>query len=191
MFEMYRNLLPIANECKEEEKTCIENYQKTKDPTFLSKMFIVHFPIYLQIVDLYWGVSSEDKASFCIEELHKAMLDYNSERNVKFSSFSSVYLRNRLRTETQALSTAKRKMLNNYAELNDSMVIEEDFSRPIIEFDLMRAGLTPNELSYCLFVLNSGNTVVDSDFARIKNISSAAVHYIKNSLKTKLKFLVV
>lgn len=196
MHNTYQNLLPLSSPTVT-DGDCIVNYQENQNPIYLSTVFIRHFPMILQLANNYWGLSMEDKASFCLEEVHRALLGFSSEHSTKFSTFLFSYVKNRLRTETQSLSTDKRRSIyftNDEGDqelffgLSDSKEITEE---PELLLSIADSALTENEKAYCAYVIRNNIYATASDFAKQQNISSAAVHYIREALQLKIGSVLV
>lgn len=183
-------------------------YKETEDAILLSYAFCKLYPLIRTTCNKYFGLTDEDKSSFALEELHKAMLDYRRSGGAQLQTLFNRYLDRRLRAETQMLNYDKRKS-NLYAESFEGTIVEDEkgnkedtgysnqlgyeeegFDKVEILLTLAdKAGLTENEFKYCEFIINEVSNVkhiVDSEIASRLNISSAAVHYIKKSLQKKL-----
>lgn len=183
-------------------------YQEEEDAVILSYVFCKHFGLTYTECDKYFGITEEDKASFALEELHKAMHHYRENGGASVITLYSRFLNNRLRTETQALNYDKRKG-NVNAESFEGTLEEDDkgnksstgYSNQLgyeeagfDEAELLlslasKEELTENEYRYCKIIIrdvNDTKNIRDSDIAKRLNISSAAVHYIKKSLQKKI-----
>lgn len=189
MLTTYKNLLPLANG-QLEDKECVERYQATRNPIYLATVFTRHFGMILNVAEAYWGISDEDKASFCLEETHKSMLNFDVDKNTALLTFLVIYLKNRLRTETQAINSDKRKAMNQYVELPLNATSDSTYDASLLKVAVLESNLlTQREKDYCLYVMSTNDWANDSDFARIHHISSAAVFYLKQSLKQKINFV--
>lgn len=181
------------------------SYQEQEDAVLLAYVFCKNFGLTVTITQSYFGLTDEDLASFALEELHKAMLNFKSDGGAKLVTLYSKYLKNRLRVETQSLNYDKRKS-NNLTESFDGPVDEEEngassYSNSMgydegrfNEIELMlsladKVELTENEYRYCEIIVEEVSDVAqikDSEIASRLNISSAAVHYMKKSLQKKI-----
>ena len=149
----------------------------------------------MTITNKYFYLTDQDKASFAVEELHKAMKDFDSTKGAKIQTLFSRYINNRLRTETQSLSYQKRTA-NNTAESYEfaseltNGYDQADYSE--IEFIQMLEQsklLTENELKYCKIVMKDHIDVRDSDVARAMNVTPSAVNQMKKSIFRKFTSL--
>lgn len=205
MYNTYQNFLQIAS-IGLSDNECVLEYQKDQSPICLATIFVRHYPALRQLSDLYWGLTDEDKASFCLEEVHKALLNYSLDRNTKFLTFMYSCVKNRMRTETEALDTDKRReifhrqcfpagksVLINAADktddtwwLNKEAVKENSYMDADLLISIKSSELNKTEKAYCEYAIKNNIYATDSDFAKQQNISSAAVHYIKQSLRLKI-----
>lgn len=167
-------------------------YQDTQDPVILAYVFCKSFPLIVNQANKYFYLTDSDKASFAVEELHRAMMDFQLNKGAKVQTFYSRYLNNRLRSETQALDMDKRKS-NNVAESYEAVVeiksAYDELGYDNVDFvDLLETAfnLSENELKYCKIVMNNTLDVMDSDVAKVIGVSPAAIHYMKKSLAKKL-----
>lgn len=171
-------------------------YQSTRDVVNFAYVFCKLFPYTKTQVDKYFYLTDSDKASFAVEELDKAMLDFKLGQGAKIQTFYSRYLNNRLRSETQLLSHQKRKTNNSCESYEAFMEIRQGYieqgykNSEFIEM-LRHMNLTDNELKYCHIIMNDHIEVKDSDAAKQMGVTSAAVHYLKKNLAKKLHFIVV
>lgn len=190
---IYENLLELAElyEGERDSTEIAEMYQKTQDPIYLSTIFCDYYLYVKSIANQYFNITDEDKGSFALEELHKAMMDYDSSKGAKVETLFITYLRNRLRTETQAMEMQKRRANNSCEDFDDSEVIfygYEDNKLDIaeIEIALKQSELfSDNELAYCRIIMEDDNTK-DSDVAKILEVSASAVHQMKKRIAKKL-----
>jgi|GEM_PF-2589624 DNA-binding CsgD family transcriptional regulator len=165
-------------------------YQETEDPVIFAKVFCDLYPYTLTQVNKYFNLTDEDKASFVLEELHKAMLVYDETKGAKIQTLFSTYLNRRLYAETMMLNHQKRKANYNTGDFEDVEIYqssETDFTK--IEFmeTLKKVdSLTDTELKYCEIVMSEHQEVTDSEVARALDVSPSAIFQLKKRLKTKL-----
>ena len=202
MLETYKNLAPLADS-RISEADCISTYQDNQSPIAFATLFVNHFGALKQLSESYWGITGADKASFCLEELHRAMLTYSPERGAKFLTYLLTCLKNRLRAETQALSYDKRKadylLQESLSKPDDSEVSAfeiVDNQNPFAAAELAvslqnNSDLTENERAYCAFFSTNTVHATASDFARRQGVSSATVHYIRMALRKKITAVMV
>jgi DNA-directed RNA polymerase specialized sigma subunit len=168
------------------------NYQESQDPVLLAVVFCKQYPYILTQVDKYFNLSEADKSSFAVEELHKAMNDFKTEKGAKIQTLFSRYLNRRLYAETNMLNHQKRSA-NNTADSYEEVMIQVtqgydevgysdcDFYNSLIDSEL----LTVNELKYCRIIMRETSKLTDSEVARELNVSPSAVNQMKKALKKK------
>ena len=108
-----RNTLELMKEIingKEEnidEINLIKEYQEKLSPNILAYFYCNNFGIISKTALNYPIISNEDKASFCLQELDKALKRYQLNSNAKFITYFIRCFKNRLRMETEQLLTQK------------------------------------------------------------------------------------
>lgn len=194
MHSTYINLIPLARACTYDKESRVLEYRESRDPLILAKLFVSNYGLITREANKFYGLASEDIASFSMEELHNALTSFDT-RHISTSSFMTYFctcFRNRLRAETQALNYDKRKAMRDYYEYNDDTLkplcqeVACELSA-VLEDESM---FTVRERAYCHYVMSDTVHTKDIDFAIKEDISSAAVHYIKQSLKNKLNYLI-
>jgi hypothetical protein len=172
------------------------DYQATNDPVCLAFVFCKLFPYTILQTNKYHHITTEDKASFAVEELSKAMRDYSPlSKKAKIQTLFDRYLHNRLRMETEKVSFHNRRANNgadNYEFVADKTIYMESQYDQVEFIETLRSmNLSDNALKYCeLIVRTSDNKIKDTDIAKMLGISSTAIHYIKESLVSKLDFAI-
>jgi DNA-binding CsgD family transcriptional regulator len=206
MMETYKQLKDLAALYQGTEDTNLIalQYQEEEDAILLAYTFCKHFGLTVTQCEKYFGLNQDDLASFALEELHKAMMNYRPDGGAKLVTLYSRFLNNRLRTETTNLTYDKRKS-NSMTESFEGTPDEEDgkvgrsvdmgyeeesFSEIEMLMSLADKGeLTENEYRYCEIIIkevSDTTQIKDSEIASRLNVSSAAVHYIKKSLQKKI-----
>lgn len=192
MYTTYKNLLILSDlyEGEETNSNLALKYQQTKDPIFLAVVYTRYYAYIKTTADNYFNLTDADKASFAIEELNKALLDYKLERGAKVQTLFIKYYKNRLRQETQATNLYKRRANNNCDNYETAEIFEgykeSSFGFVELELALEQADLlTENEKMYCKIIMSSDN-VNDSDVAKKLEISPSAIFQIKKRLRTKI-----
>lgn len=179
--ELYKN--PSNNL----EQTVIE-YQQTNDPVCFSFVFCKLFPHMLWRTQNFYMFSPQDKASYCVEQLLKAMTNFDPQKNVKIKTLFDKYLMNKLQNELKFISTSMRKINNETVKLDeDCQIVYMDANLSNVDFleSLKKLSLNDSELRYCQLVMR-GEVEKDSEIARIIGISPAAINYIRSRLRQKL-----
>ena len=184
------------------------DYQVDEDPAKLAYAFVQNYGLAVNISRNYFNLDADDVDAFALQEMHKTLTDFNTDKNTKVVTVFATYFRNRLRTETQALSYDVRKA-NTMADSIDVGAEQDDKGNMVDksplttmgadeqhygEFDLLLSirgndSITENEYKYCEIIMKETSNVPeirDSEMAKRLNISSAAVHYMKKSLAKKL-----
>jgi DNA-binding CsgD family transcriptional regulator len=166
-------------------------YQNNSDPICFSFVFCKLYPYMITQVAKFFYLTSEDKASFCVEELNKAMKDFDFFKANRVQTVFSLYLYNRLRQESSDLSYDKRKANNTSIGYDESGYTDQtyqDISFENIEIleSLASSNLSDKELKYCSLIIKNSGKIIDTDIASILGITSAGVNYIKNSLTKKI-----
>ena len=188
MVQTYKSFKSIEDVRKVSQEQFISEYQATQDPQILARMFCSNVGLIFTTSKEFFNLSSPDVASFSVEELHRALLVFNLERKqAKFSTYFRICLHNRLRKETQALSCTKRKALDKCLSDDDlDLKVFDDLTH--INFQLL-PNLTDQERRFCAF-LSSNTHSLDSDFAKLEKVTSARIHYLRDSLRQKLICLI-
>lgn len=210
MYNTLKNFKQIAILNSEElTPKLVESYKETQDGTILAKVFVKYFAHFKNVADRYFGLTDEDRASYIVEELHGAMMNYDSNKG-SIGTLASRYIANRLRCETEAINADKRKSTlesdSFEAKIEEGARGIEGAREDEIVFesvDLIDSlDLTPNEKEFCkIFLLDrtqelanpendttvgSKLKVMNTEIATLLNISPTAVKNIKDSLKKKL-----
>jgi hypothetical protein len=211
MMNTYNQLKELAGLYQGTEDTNLIalKYQDTEDAVLLAYTFCKHIGVAYTQSEKFFGLTPEDLESFALEELHKAMMNYDADKGASLTTLYSKFLCNRLRAETQANNYDKRKCNNNAISFEGSLETEDGESTLGVQFKMgfddarfddidtfmelvENVDLTPNEYRYCeIYIRKVTDTtqVNDSDIAHMLGISSAGVHHIKKKLKQKFSML--
>jgi hypothetical protein len=184
-------------------------YLIDEDPIKLAFMFCKLFPLIMNQTGKYFNLTESDKASFAVEELHNAMMDFEKDQGAKIYTFYSRYLNARLRNETVALAQDKRKSdyvsesyeaitqattdasgrkdkVKAMAEINAGMIETGYDNVELMDLLENEMKLSEKELKYCNIVMTNSTGISDSDIARKMGVTPAAINYMKKSLARKL-----
>lgn len=166
-------------------------YKKDLNPSILASAFSKCFDLINHTAAQYFGLTSEDIASFSLEVLDFCLQNFVADTCV-FTTYYTTVLKNRFRQETQALSTHKRKV----AMYSDSLdgLMDEGFdisdsgdnylnSRDALMTDLNTLNLREIEKNYCELVA-IGYT--NSEISKILKVSVMTLSNIRKSLRVKL-----
>lgn len=136
---------------KEEQRTeneLIQEYQKTYLPNILAYFYSLHFGIINRTSLLYPILNDDDKASFCLQELDKCLQKFDFEKENKFITYFIKCYRNRLRMETEALMTQKRKANICFDDITN-IDIYKDFEINDVDLILENYNLTDSQKKQC------------------------------------------
>jgi hypothetical protein len=171
-----------GKESKANEKEIIEEYKRGLCPNILAYFYSDNFGIIYKTSELYSLLSSEDKASFCLQELDKCLQNYDVNSNAKFITYFIKCYKNRLRVESQVLLYDKRKSIIQYSELDNISQIDEinieDTNLLLKNYDLTESETLQVKL------LNYGYKV--KEIAKLFNITSSAVSQKNQIIKQKI-----
>ena len=110
MQETFKSLQTLSN-LYEGDNTLSETalkYQQEQSPIHFAHIFCKLYPYLKTQSDKYFYLTEEDKTSFVLEELNKALLAYDPSKGAQVQTLVSIYVNNRLRMETQQLQHHKR-----------------------------------------------------------------------------------
>ena len=166
-------------------------YKEDLNPSILASAFSKCFDLINHVSASYFGLSTEDIASFSLEVLDFCLQNYVAGR-CAFTTYYTTILKNRFRQETQALSTQKRKA-SIYSDSLDGLM-DEGFdvadsdgnfldSKEALMFNLSRLNLRDLERDYCeLVALGCTN----SEISGILQVSVMTLSNLRKSLRVKL-----
>lgn len=210
MNDTYNHLkkLAILHKGPTDLNRCAVEYQEKKCPITFSFVFCEIFPMIVSTSKQYYNLNGFDVASFAMEELDKALLEFDTERGSKFTTYFFRNLNFKLRGEqTITLNQVRKANYNAVSftqlatpsdhadEPNSFDVLLEKVEHGYGRFELSASissspHLSENEKKYCQLILNDAVNK-DTEIAEILGISSAAVTYIKQSLKKKMKLIIL
>ena len=170
-----------------------ENYQQDKSPAKLAYV-VCRLEHYLKTqTNKYWGLTEEDKESFMLEEVDRAMLHYNPDKGAKVQTLISIYVNNRLRTETQQLQHDKRSANNaadSYEEIIATKENDEVECTQYLDIEmsslLNSAQLTESEMACCKIIMQEPHALKNTEIADMLGMTSAGVGYLKKRIAVKL-----
>lgn len=164
-------------------------YAEGLNPSVLAVAFNKVYRLAIRIGQHYYGFSEEDLASFTLEELDKSLQLYTPGRSV-FTTYFATMLNNRLRMESQALSTDKRKAFLYADSLDDVLEGGFDIAAQMVDniedtlASLLSLGLTSRELQYCKLVMLDYK---NSEIAKILGVSVMTLTNLRKRLRIKLE----
>lgn len=170
--------LKLSNESLE---TLALMYQQKAETVILATCFLKVFSLIHKLSNNYWGLTSEDIASWSLEKLDMCLKNYNSENS--FSTYYYVVLKNKFREETEKLNYKKNKcILCSINELVE-MGIEDTYN--FIEM-ILPTNLTEKEFIYCELASQGYDNAYIADFLQV---SKMTISNIRKSLKVKFETL--
>lgn len=166
-------------------------YKKDLNPSIIASAFSKCFDLINHVASQYFGLTSEDIASFSLEVLDFCLQNYVPGTCV-FTTYYTTVLKNRFRQETQSLSTHKRKA-SMYSDSLDGLM-EEGFdvanddesylnSKDALMTDLNTLNLRDIEKNYCELVA-TGYT--NKEISKILKVSVMTLSNLRKSLRVKL-----
>lgn len=161
------------------------------NPSILATAFSKVYNLIITTADKYFGITEQDIASFALEELDKCLQTYDDSKS-KFTTYFTVVFRNRLRMETEALSTHKRKAFlcsdSLDAAMENGFDIESKSLESLVESELLREtlrtyNLSDSEFKYCCLIIEGYK---NSDIAEMLDVSVMTLCNLRKHLRTKL-----
>lgn len=172
----------------------VKSYQYGPDDSTFAYIFVGVYKIALNASKKYSIINKQEVMSTAMINCLKAIQDFDSSRNLKFSTLFTTYLTNDLKSQMKSLNYSCR-VLNLTADSYDYITengydVEKDCDFTIGEVlaDLP-SDLTNEERKYCEIVLRN-TSVDDTDIAKLLNVSNVSVSRMKKRLQQKLNFLV-
>ena len=161
-----------------------EKYKKTRDPTYLATAFEKVFKLTIKLSQKYYGLASQDIASFALEKLDYCLLNYEESKNIKFITYFYTILQNKFREETQYLNLQKNKL--NYLCTSYEFCLENGYDKSVlnvIEEDIQFKNLSEKEIEYCkLLVLEYSNL----EISKLLDVSLMTLCNWRKKLRQKL-----
>lgn len=183
-------------------------YRETEDIRVMAYIYVDQYGNLYNRVRKYDKLSSEDKASFILEEILKVLDDFDASRGVQLQTLLTTYVSRRCFAENQYRSRQKRAMTYNseiavslddirsqmgqedarfnisYRDL-ESLVCEDTYE---IEYHnlLDSLGLNDREMEYCKIVGMCTTKPTDTEIAEELGVSSPAIHSMKKRIQKKI-----
>lgn len=210
MLETYKNFKGIANLVEGNlNAEMVESYKETQDMVILAKVYVKYYAHLTNVASKFFNITDQDKASCIVEEIHKALMNYDSRKGAAIQTLVTKYVNNRLRAETQSENYQMRKANNesdSYESLMEVNAVPESFSEESSILETLSVldslNLTANEKRYCEIILLdetskladrnkdkevvSTTKILDTEIAQIMDMTGAGVAYIRRSLAKKL-----
>lgn len=180
------------------EENFTEIFKETQDIRIIASVYVSLYGYLKRVSAKYFRLDSQDKASFIVEEIWKALNDFDPEREVPFPSFLAAYVNRRCYAENRMRENKVRK-INYDTEITCSLEVLgeesdelEESSTDFYQAELMdyirSSNLNNNELLYCRIVSEETHRMTDSEIARLMGVTPANINYIRKRLSMKLSF---
>ena len=160
----------------------IREYKKSQAPNILAYMFVDNYGILSNISINYKMLSKQDIASYCLQELDKAMFQFDENRQCSFITFFCQCFKNRLRCEQELLMTDIR-YANYCVENIDEHLMLEDPSSLLEDFDFTDCSLSKIERRHCRLLL-SGYSV--KEISEKLNVTVQSIYNRNKKIGKKL-----
>ena len=181
-YKMLREIL-IGKEETINEKILIKQYQDELCPNILAYFYCDNYGLIYNVSEFYPYISSEDKASFCLQELDKCLQKFN-RKDIKFSTYFIKCYRNRLNTETKLVLAQKRKSILFTEELLDEKLCKvSNVEIENLDIILDSYKLDDKEKQQCKLI-NDGYTL--RDISKILNKSESFIWKTNSIIKQKI-----
>lgn len=164
-----------------------EAYRKDLNPSLLALAFHKTFKLIIDISKRYYGLSSEDIASFSLEKLDFALQTYKADES-NFTTYFSKILMNKFREETEALNTHKRKAIffsDSYEAIKEKGFDIPDYmpENEDLDYILKPYNLTERELAYCKLIIAD---YTNAEISMKLGVSVMTLSNIRKRLRKKL-----
>ena len=192
MYETLKMMRQIVTgkEGNKSEIELIKEYKETLNPSILAYFYTNNFGLILEASNLYKYIDTEDKASFCLQELDKALITYKLKNNNLFMTYFIQCYKNRLRMETQQIMTDKRKVMlytEDYEGSTNEIINKANSELENIDMILDEYNLTNIEKKQCL-LLNAGFKI--KEIASMLNLSASTIYSRNIKIKEKILNLI-
>lgn len=163
-------------------------YKASKNPSLLAVAFDKTFKFILHISENYYGLTTEDIASFSLVELDLALQMFEADNGTKFITYFGTFLKNKFREETQALNTHKRKAVfysDSYEVLVEQgfdIEAEQDYEHEVTDM-LQSKDLTDRESKYCELLIEG---YANSEIANVLGVSVMTLCNMRKRIRGKL-----
>lgn len=180
--EMLKSLIP-QNKNKMSLEEIAQSYQQQEDSALLALAFDRVFLLIISKSSKYYKINSEDVASLSLEQLHRAMKDYDPDYGTKFTTLFVMYLENELRRMTEFLALNPRKLNSETENVDDHL----DLSYTVLDFSEseLLAGLGENERLLCQALIGGARM---ADLPEMFGYSSSLAYKLRGKLKNNDEF---
>lgn len=173
-------------------------YQQEADEQIYAELFCRNVGVLSNIAASFSNVDSLDAESYATESVFNAIINFQPERNIKFSTVLRTYFIQKL---CGVLQKDKQLKLGSLAYLDESTNCDDNACTLLdlipdnnseayqdsITVDIMidHAKLNKRETDFCR-AFASDTKLTMSEFARDNSISRVRAYEIKNSVKSKI-----
>jgi len=168
----------------EKDKTINELLQEYKDnesPNILAYLYVNNFGVIQKFADKYKMIDTQDVASYSLQELDKAIKQYDFNSDCKFITFFVTYLKNRLRSEQELLMKHVRFANYFHEDLDSLHNMASDFEFDL--FDLDNYKLSQDEKQQCKMLID-GYSV--SEIAKTFKLTKVSIYNRNKRIGEKL-----
>ena len=185
MFKQY----VIPEKLNEPIESLAFEYQATHSQAIFATVFYLTYRPALAIANHYYGITTQDVASWAVEKLDYCLETFRADFNEKFITYFCTVLDNKLKEETKALSMQKRKvylLADSYEQL-----VEDGFDEaiePSTDFEIetldVSEALTEREYQFCYMVVQEYTSL---EIAEALGVSQMTLTNIRKQLRLKIK----
>lgn len=185
MFKQY----VILEKLNEPVESLAFEYQATHSQAIFATAFYLVYRPALAIANHYFGVTSQDVASWAVEKLDYCLETFRSDFNGKFITYFCAVLDNKLKEETKALSMQKRKVClisDSYEQMvedgfDEAIYPSADFTIEALDFS---EALTEREIQFCYMLVQQYTSL---EIAEALGVSQMTLTNIRKQLRLKIK----
>lgn len=165
-----------------------EAYRKDLNPQILATAFHKCYKLALSTSKKFHGLSPEDIESYAVTTLDKCLQSYRP-LGATFTTYYTTIYHNKLREETEALDTDKRKAnskTNSLEELLENGIdfANESTSENWMVMEVLKSfKLSNRELTYCKLIMEG---YTNADIASMWNTSVMTLSNLRKGLRTKI-----
>lgn len=164
------------------------NYRSSLDPRLLAAAYHKTYKMTLAASKHFFGLTTDDLASFTLTTLDFCLLNFEPAA-AKFTSYYHTILNNKLRHETQALSTHKRKAnmfptsYDGLVENGFEAVADEEYQTWMTMEYVNDCYLTDREKKYCQMVLED---YTNAEIAKELQVSVTMLSHMRREMRQRM-----
>ena len=159
----------------------LQEYQQNQSQNILAYIFIKYYNLINSIANKYKWLNSEDIASYSLQELDKAIMQYDFTRNCSFITYFYVLLNNKLNCENSKLKSNTQLANYSIVELPEYTEIKDN---NFTYNSLLDYSLSNSQLKLCKLIISGYSS---REISKIYNVSHST---ICNKTKQLRKILV-